>query len=102
MNSVLMNFLEHLLCFNLHFSVTSAKRSIAENKAAGGVPNSQHLVGEAVDLKPYGSTTYNRLLEHIYNYSDSIHVFDQLILYPTFIHISFGKRNRRQVIDNRK
>lgn len=102
MNSTLMDFLDHLLCFNLHFTVTSAKRSIAENKAAGGVSNSQHLVGEAVDLKPYGSTTYNRLLDHIHNYSDSVHVFDQLILYPTFIHISFGERNRRQVIDNRK
>lgn len=102
MNATLMDFLEYLLCFNLHFSVTSAKRSIAENKAAGGVPNSQHLVGEAVDIKPYGSTTYDRLLEHIHNYSDSTHVFDQLILYPAFIHISFGSRNRRQVIDKRK
>lgn len=102
MNNTLMDFLNHLLCFNLHFTITSAKRSIAENKAAGGVPNSQHLVGEAVDIKPYGSTSYNRLLEHIYNYSDSVHVFDQLILYPTFIHISFGDRNRRQVIDKRK
>lgn len=97
-----MRFLEHLLCYNLHFSVTSAKRSIAENKAAGGVFNSQHLVGEAIDLKPYGSTTYNRLLEHIYQFSDNNHVFDQLILYPTFIHISFSDRNRRQVIDKRK
>ena len=102
MNSVLMRFLEHLLCFNLHFSITSAKRSVAENKAAGGVSNSQHLFGEAIDIKPYGSTTYNRLLDHIYNYSDNDHVFDQLILYPTFIHISFGDRNRRQVIDKRK
>lgn len=102
MNTALMHFLEHLLCFNLHFSVTSAKRSIAENKAAGGVPNSQHLIGEAIDMKPYGSTAYNRLLEHIHNYSDNIHVFDQLILYPTFIHISFGDRNRHQVIDKRK
>ena len=102
MNITLMRFLEHLLCFNLHFSITSAKRSIAENKAAGGVPNSQHLFGEAIDIKPYGSTTYDRLLEHIHSYSDSIHVFDQLILYPTFIHISFGERNRHQVIDKRK
>ena len=102
MNCTLIHFLEHLLCFNLHFTITSAKRSIAENKAAGGVPNSQHLVGEAIDIKPYGSTTYNGLLEHIHNYSDNVHVFDQLILYPTFIHISFGARNRRQVIDKRK
>jgi len=102
MNSALMDFLECLLCFNLHFSVVSAKRSIAENEAAGGVPNSQHLVGEAVDIKPYGSTSYNRLLDRINSYSEDTHVFDQLILYPTFIHISFGKRNRRQVIDKRK
>lgn len=102
MNSFLMRFLEHLLCYNLHFTITSAKRSIAENKAAGGVFNSQHLVGEAIDLKPYGSTTYNRLLEHIHQFSDNNHVFDQLILYPTFIHISFSDRNRRQVIDKRK
>lgn len=102
MNCDLMHFLEHLLCFNLHFAITSAKRSFAENEAAGGVPNSQHLFGEAVDIKPYGSTTYNRLINHIHEYSESVHTFDQLILYPTFIHISFGARNRRQVIDKRK
>lgn len=102
MNTFLMRFLEHLLCYNLHFTITSAKRSIAENKAAGGVFNSQHLIGEAIDIKPYGSTTYSRLLEHIYSYSYNTHAFDQLILYPTFIHISFGSRNRRQLIDKRK
>ena len=102
MNCTLMHFLERLLCFNLHFTITSAKRSLAENEAAGGVSNSQHLFGEAVDIKPYGSTTYNRLLEHIHDYSDNVHTFDQLILYPTFIHISFGARNRHQVIDKRK
>jgi hypothetical protein len=102
MNPALMNFLEHLLSFNLHITITSAKRSIDENKAAGGVSNSQHLFGEAIDMKPYSSTTYSRLLEHIHNYSDNVHTFDQLILYPTFIHISFGARNRHQVIDKRK
>lgn len=102
MNSTLMDFLNHLLSFNLHITITSAKRSIAENESAGGKSNSQHLFGEAIDFKPYGSTSYNRLIEHIYSYSDNVHVFDQLILYPTFIHISFGKRNRRQVIDKRQ
>ena len=102
MNDTLMDFLDQLLSFNLHFTITSACRSVLENKAAGGASNSQHLLGEAIDIKPYGSTTYNRLLDHIHSYSDNTHVFDQLILYPTFIHISFGKRNRRQVIDKRK
>lgn len=102
MNYALMHFLEYLLCSNVHFIITSARRTPDQNKACNGAPTSQHLVGEAIDMKPYGSTTYNRLLEYIHSFSDSIHVFDQLILYPTFIHISFGVRNRRQVIDNRK
>ena len=88
MNSALMRFLECLLCANVHLTVTSAKRTPEENKACNGAPNSQHLIGEAIDIKPYGSTTYSRLLEHIHSYSDNTHVFDQLILYPTFIHIS--------------
>ena len=66
MNYTLMDFFEYLLCYNLHFSVTSAKRSIADNKAAGGAPNSQHLVGEAVDIKPYGQYYYQHL--EIYEY----------------------------------
>ena len=102
MNYTLMHFFEYLLCFNVHFTITSARRTPEQNKACNGAPASQHLFGEAIDMKPYGSTTYNQLLECIHRFSDGVHVFDQLILYPTFIHISFGIRNRRQVIDKRK
>jgi hypothetical protein len=102
MNYALMHFLEYLLYSNVHFTITSARRTPEQNKACNGVPTSQHLTGEAIDMKPYGSTTYDQLLEYIHRYSDRIHVFDQLILYPTFIHISFGVRNRHQVIDKRK
>jgi len=102
MNHSLMRFLEHLLCFNAHFTVTSAKRTPKQNKACNGVPNSQHLIGEAIDIKPYGSTSFNNLLEMIHGYSDHISPFDQLIIYTNFIHVSFGSRNRRQVIDKRK
>lgn len=99
MNYALMHFLEYLLCSNVHFAITSARRTPEQNKACNGSPTSQHLVGEAIDIKPHGSTTYDQLLKHIHNFSDGFHVFDQLILYPTFIHISFGCRNRHQVID---
>lgn len=102
MNYTLISFLEYLLCSNVHFTITSARRTPEQNKACNGAPTSQHLVGEAIDMKPYGSTSYNHLLEYIHRYSDDVHVFDQLILYPTFIHISFGCRNRHQVIDKRK
>lgn len=97
-----MNFLEYLLTFNLHFTVTSAKRTFAENEAVGGAPKSQHLFGEAVDIKPYGSTSHSRLLEYIHSFSNNVHTFDQLIIYPTFFHVSFGVRDRHQVIDKRK
>ena len=102
MNCFLMHFLEYLLLSNVHFTVTSARRTPEQNKLCNGVKDSQHLTGQAIDIKPYGSTTYSLLLEHIYNYSDNAHVFDQLILYPTFVHISFSNRNRHQVIDKRK
>ena len=102
MNCSLMRFLEHLLYSNVHFTITSARRTPEQNKACGGVPFSQHLTGEAIDIKPYGSTTFGKLLEMVYNFSDNILPFDQLIIYPTFIHISFGPRTRRQVINKRK
>ena len=102
MNYSLMLFLSYLLCANALFTVTSARRTPEQNKACNGVPNSQHLIGEAIDIKPYGSTSFNKLLEMIHDYSDHISPFDQLIIYPSFIHISFGPRNRRQVIDKRK
>lgn len=101
MNYTLMHFIEYLLYSNVHFSVTSARRTPEQNKACNGAPKSQHLVGEAVDIKPYGSTTFNKLLEEIYLFSEKVWPFDQLIIYPTFIHISFCLHNRRQVIDKR-
>jgi len=102
MNHSLMCFLEYLLCANVHLTVTSAKRTPEQNRACNGAPNSQHLIGEAIDIKPYGSTSFSELLNMIHDYSDHIAPFDQLIVYPNFIHISFGSRNRRQVIDKRK
>ena len=86
---------------NAHFTVTSARRTPEQNKACNGSPNSQHLTGEAIDIKPYGSTGFSKLLEMIHVYSDRVSPFDQLIIYPTFIHISFGPRRRHQVIDKR-
>ena len=104
MNSSLMCFLAYMLCANAHFTVSSAKRTPEQNMACNGAFNSQHLKGEAIDIKPYGSTSFSELLEMIHDYSDHVEPYDQLIIYssPSFIHISFGPRSRRQVIDKRK
>lgn len=98
MNSALMHFLDVLLQLNYHFTVTSAYRTPEHNKAVGGVPTSQHLKGEAIDFKPYGSTTYNQLLSYI---MDNV-AYDQFITYDGFMHISFGPGNRHQHIEKRK
>ena len=73
MNYSLVSFLEYLLYFNVHFTITSARRTPEQNKACNGAPTSQHLTGEALDMKPYGSTTYDRLLESIHRYSNDVH-----------------------------
>lgn len=98
MNCALMRFLDSLLRLNYHITITSALRTKAQNEAAGGAPNSQHLKGEAIDFKPYGSTTYNQLLSYI---MDNV-AYDQFITYDGFMHISFGSRNRHQHIEKRK
>lgn len=97
MNRALMYFLDDLLQRNIHFTITSAFRTKAQNEAVGGVPNSQHLRGEAIDIKPYGSTTYNQLLTFI---MDNV-AYDQFITYDGFMHISFGPKNRHQYIEKR-
>lgn len=98
MNSALMSFLDSLLQLNYHITITSAYRTPEQNKAVGGVPTSQHLKGEAIDFKPYGSTTYNQLLLYI---MDNVE-YDQFIIYDGFMHISFSSRHRHQLIDKRK
>lgn len=103
MNVLLMSFVENLLKNNYHFTITSAKRTPEQNYACKGASNSQHLVGEAIDIKPYGITSYNMLLTFIKDHYQGLesYSYDQLILYPTFIHISFSNRMRCQTIDKR-
>lgn len=94
MNSELMKFVEWLLCRNIHFTVTSAFRTKAQNAACNGSVNSQHLTGDAIDLCPLGSPVD----EFISIIKDSPFEFDQLIKYRTFIHVSFARgRKPRQM-----
>lgn len=94
MNPELMKFVEWLLRRNIHFTVTSAFRTEEQNVACNGSPTSQHLTGDAVDLKP----VYFSVDGFILKIKGSPFKFDQIIKYRTFVHVSFARgRNPRQI-----
>ena len=97
MNPELMNFIEWLLRRNIHFSVTSSLRTVAQNEACNGSKTSQHLTGDAIDLAPvdFPICVFYSLVK------GSPFEFDQLIRYRTFIHISFarGRKPRKMELD---
>ena len=77
--------------------INSGYRCLKLNSAVGGVPTSQHVYGQAVDMKVDGMSSYEiaqAVLE--------LHLpYDQMILYDDFIHISIGTRDRRQLLYNK-
>ena len=84
--------------------VNSGYRCPIHNRTVGGVPGSQHVKGEAADIVPaglqltaYGLKELARLVEVIKENGK----FDQLIIYPTFVHVSWKRcgGNRKQVIN---
>lgn len=97
MNSELMKFVEWLLRQNFHFAVTSAFRTEAQNDACNGSNKSQHLTGDAIDLKPLDFSVDDFILK----IKNSGFKFDQLIKYRTFVHISFarGRKSRQMELD---
>lgn len=97
MNPELMKFVEWLLRRNVHFTVTSAFRTEEQNDACGGSKTSQHLTGDAIDLKPVNLSVD----AFISLFKNSPFIFDQLIKYRTFIHISFarGRKPRQMNLD---
>lgn len=62
--------------------VNSGYRCKALNAAVGGVPTSQHVKGEAADIAAGNPVKLARLAVKLGL------PFDQMILYPTFVHFS--------------
>lgn len=94
MNPTLMNFIEWLLRRNIKFTITSAFRTKEQNDACGGSPNSQHLTGDAIDLKPL-DFSIDYFIREIKNAGFG---FDQLIKYRTFVHISFPRLRKPRLM----
>ena len=76
--------------------VNSGYRCPKHNAEVGGVANSQHMKGEAADVST-GSTTATRELGKII---EQLGKYDQLIYYPTFVHVSWKRTgaNRKQIL----
>ena len=81
--------------------VNSGYRCEKHNKAVGGVPRSQHMLGQAADIS-LRLTAYS-LQDELMKLAKIIKEqgrFDQLIIYPTFLHVSYRRSgvNRHKVL----
>lgn len=77
-------------------TINSWYRCPEVNKAVGGSKTSSHMDANAIDFVPKMNLrdAYNKI-------ANSDIEFDQLIIYPSrgFIHIGFGSKNRRQLLE---
>ena len=73
--------------------VNSGFRCPIHNTAVGGVYNSQHVSGQAADVHCEDNLKLARIIVEAGR-------FDQLIIYPTFLHVSWKKNggNRHQIL----
>lgn len=74
--------------------INSAFRSESVNRLVGGSPTSQHRLGQAADIRVDGMTprqVVRKIMELKLPY-------DQLIEEPSWTHVSFGPRKRRQTL----
>lgn len=78
--------------------INSGYRCPELNKAVGGVPTSQHCLGQASDVgvtDPYALAKLAKKMRLPY---------DQMIVYPSFVHFSHKREgeNRGQILYNKK
>ena len=88
--------------------VNSGYRCPKHNEAVGGVPRSQHMLGQAADISlrlthSTGSGQAYGLQDELMKLARIILLqgrFDQLIIYPTFLHVSYRRSgvNRHKVL----
>jgi zinc D-Ala-D-Ala carboxypeptidase len=89
---------------NLPINVLSGYRSPAVNRAVGGVPDSQHVVGQAADIHISGMSVEN-LFQYVINQSKL--PFDQVIQeFNQWVHVSYranprGNKQRATVENGR-
>ncbi len=83
--------------------ITSGYRCPKLNKAVGGAASSQHATGQAVDIRSVSDSREDN--KEIFDMIREMKLpFDQLIdeFGYDWIHVSFGPRNRREVLKAEK
>lgn len=77
--------------------VNSGFRCPVHNRMVGGATGSQHVKGEAADIRFQDS---GFKVQDLAKAIVANGTWDQLILYPTFVHVSFkrGSGNRREIL----
>lgn len=78
--------------------INSGYRCLKLNEAVGGVPTSAHVWGGAADCGCNNPYALAKLAKRM-NLD-----FDQMVLYPTFVHLSYrdDDRNRNQILYSKK
>lgn len=88
-------------------AINSGYRCPEVNKAVGGVPTSGHSKGEAADVCPFGRNGHGDIetvRQLAITARDLGLPFDQMILYPSFVHLSHRRNGaqRGQILYNRR
>ena len=66
--------------------INSGFRNEAVNRKVGGVKNSQHLIGQAADIRPKDPAQFQRLVDFLKTHGFT----DQLLTASTWLHISWN------------
>ena len=66
--------------------INSGFRNEAVNRKVGGVKNSQHLIGQAADIRPQDPAQFQRLVDFL----KSNALTDQLLTGSTWLHLSWN------------
>lgn len=80
--------------------VNSGYRSAELNKLVGGASSSQHIVGQAADIRTKSNTESSN--KKLFNLIKSMKLpYDQLINEYNYkwIHVSYSSKNRRQILN---
>ncbi len=100
LNALMDNILDPLReAYGKPIIVNSGYRCPKLNKAVGGVANSQHLTGQAADIR--GQSNKPEEIKKLYDLCKSLGLdVDQCLHEGTWLHVSYRKdgKNRRQFL----